>query len=48
MATDVTLDPKLPQNLDAERSVRLEWTIIVLIAVEIMLSVFQIFMSRPQ
>jgi len=37
----------LTDLIDAERSVRLEWTIIALIAVEIMLSVFQIVIARP-
>jgi len=36
----------LTDLIDAERSVRLEWTIIVLIAVEILLSLFQIFYGR--
>jgi uncharacterized Rmd1/YagE family protein len=36
----------LTDLIDAERSVRLEWTIIVLIAVEILLSLFQIFYMR--
>ena len=37
----------LTDLIDAERSVRLEWTIIVLITVEILLSLFQIFYGRP-
>ena len=36
----------LTDLIDAERSVWLEWTIIVLIAVEILLSLFQIFFGR--
>ena len=36
----------LTDLIDAERSVRLEWTIIVLIVVEILLSLFQIFYGR--
>ena len=36
----------LTDLIDAERSVRLEWTIIVLITVEILLSLFQIFYGR--
>jgi uncharacterized Rmd1/YagE family protein len=36
----------LTDLIDAERSVRLEWTIIALIAVEILLSLFQIFYGR--
>ena len=37
----------LTDLIDAERTVRLEWTIIVLITVEILLSLFQIFYGRP-
>ena len=36
----------LTDLIDAERSVRLEWTIIILIVVEILLSLFQIFYGR--